>query len=159
MSGLWLSLYAAPAALGFALFFNVRRRTLVPIALLAVAAHLLRNVLMRAGVDLVAASFVASFLTGSAAYILGPRTGEASPVFAFAPVIPLVPGALMFEGLQAAAEVARSSTTTLDDAISLTRAGQRLLTAMGVVLALAFGAAAPSLFRLRQRRAYAAIPM
>lgn len=153
MDGLWVSVYAAPAALGFALFFNVRRRALLPIGLLAVTAHLLRSVLLESGLDLVSSSFVASFLTGSVAYLLGPRTGEASPVFAFAPVIPLVPGALMFEGLAAAAEAARSSTTTLEDVVGLALAGQRIITALGVVLALALGASVPGLFRITQRRA------
>ena len=37
----WMSLWAAPAVLGFAMVFSVPRRTLPGIVALAVAAHLL----------------------------------------------------------------------------------------------------------------------
>lgn len=153
MSDPWLSLWAAPAALGFALIFNVRRRALIPVAVLAVLAHLLRGWLEGFGWDLVSASFAAAFLTGSAAYLLGPLTGEASPVYAFAPVIPLVPGTLLFDGLQSIAELTRTQTTSVDEVTQYTRASQQILTAAGVVLALAFGATAPGLLRPKARRA------
>jgi uncharacterized membrane protein YjjB (DUF3815 family) len=152
MTAWWMSLWAAPAALGFALFFNVRRRTLLPIAVLAVLAHLLRAWLLSLGWDLVSASFAAAFLTGAAAYVMGPLTGEASPVYAFAPVIPLVPGSLMFDGLQELAEVTRASSS--QDLTGFSVAGQQLVTAGGVVLALAFGATAPGLLRPKARQAH-----
>lgn len=152
MSDPLLSLWAAPAAVGFALVFNVRRRALAPVALLAVLAHLLRSWLQSVGWDLVSASFAAAFLTGSVAYVLGPRTGEAAPVYAFAPVIPLVPGTLLFEGLQAIAELTRASATGADEVAGFTMAAQKILTAASVVLALAFGATAPGLLRPRARR-------
>ncbi len=153
MSDPSISLWAAPAALGFALFFNVRGRTLIPIALLAVMAHLLRTALQDLDWNLVAASFVAAFATGALAYLLGPATGEASTVYSFAPVIPLVPGTLLFEGLNAFGELI--GTQTGDEAATelLTLAGQDLLTAGAVVLALALGSTAPSLLRPRSRAA------
>jgi uncharacterized membrane protein YjjB (DUF3815 family) len=137
----WLSLWAAPAALGFAIFFNVRRRTLVPIALLAIAAHLLRSLLTELDWGLVAASFAAALLVGTVAYFLGPATGEASPVYAFAPVIPLVPGTLLFEGLREIGDaVAQQTAPDL-----VVAAFTDLLTGAGVVLALVLGAIGPVL--------------
>lgn len=147
-----VSLWAAPAALGFALFFNVRRRTLVPIALLAILAHLLRGFLEQQGWGLVTASFAAAFLTGAAAYMLGPMTGEASPVYAFAPVIPLVPGTLFFDGLFAFGELIGGAGTDEEATELLTLAGSDLLTASAVVLALALGSTAPSLLRPTSRQ-------
>lgn len=152
MSDPFLSLWAAPAALGFALVFNVRRRALAPIAVLAVLAHLLRGWLESVGWDVVSASFAAAFLTGSAAYLMGPLTGEASPVYAFAPVIPLVPGTLLFDGLEAIAELTRSQVTGSEEVSRYTMASQKILTAAAVVLALAFGATAPGLLRPKARR-------
>ncbi len=151
MTDPWLSAWAAPAAVGFAVFFNVRRRTLIPIALLAIASHLTRDLLQQAGLDLVWASLAAAFLAGAAAYILGPRTGEASPVYAFAPVIPLLPGTLLFDGFDALGGFVAGEP---DEALAgelLVRAGRDLLTAGAVVLALALGSTAPGLLRPRAR--------
>jgi uncharacterized membrane protein YjjB (DUF3815 family) len=137
----WLSLWAAPAAIGFAVFFNVRRRALLPIALLAIAAHLLRTLLTEVGWGLVAASFAGALLVGIVAYFLGPATDEASSVYAFAPVIPLVPGTLLFDGLRALGD----AVTQQADPVLLTAAATDLLTGAGVVLALVLGAIGPVL--------------
>ena len=147
-----LSLWAAPAAVGFALFFNVRRRTLVPIALLAVAAHLVRSGLEDLGVHLAGASLVAAFLVGAAAYLLGPATGEASPVYAFAPVIPLIPGTLLFDGLESLGKLVSSAGATDAATVLVVGALDNLFTAGAVVLALALGTTAPGLLRPRARR-------
>jgi uncharacterized membrane protein YjjB (DUF3815 family) len=152
MTGAWLSLWAAPAAVGFALFFNVRRRTLVPIALLAMAAHLVRSGLEAAGAHLVGASLVAAFTVGAAAYLLGPATGEASPVYAFAPVIPLIPGTLLFDGFEAVGELVSVTGSGEASTALLVRALDDLLTAAAVVLALALGTTAPGLLRPRARQ-------
>ena len=147
-----LSLWAAPAAVGFALFFNVRRRTLVPIALLAVAAHLARSGLQDLGVHLAGASLAAAFLVGAAAYLLGPATGEASPVYAFAPVIPLIPGTLLFDALESVGELVSSAGATDTATVLVVGALDNLFTAGAVVLALALGTTAPGLLRPRARR-------
>lgn len=152
MSGYWLSLWAAPAAAGFAVFFNVRPRALIPITVLAILAHLLRSVLQDWGWGLVGASFAAAFLTGAAAYLLGPATGEASPVYAFAPVIPLVPGTLLFDGFDAFGRLVSGGHAEPEAAHLLISAGQDLLTAGAVVLALALGSTAPGLLRPNARR-------
>lgn len=151
MSDLMLSLWAAPAAVGFAVFFNVRRRTLIPIASLAVLAHALRTLFQEQGVNVVAASFVAAFVIGVAAYTLGPATGEASPVYGFAPVIPLIPGSLLFDGLASLAELVNGPAAGVEASAVLTVAATRLFTAAGVVLALALGATAPMLLLPRMR--------
>ncbi len=148
-----MSLWAAPAALGFALFFNVRRRTLLPIAVLAIMAHMLRTLMQDAGQDLVSASFVAALAVGIAAYTIGPATGEASPVYAFAPVIPLVPGTLFFDGLAGLAESITTQAQGAAAAALLADSLNSLISASGVVLALAIGATAPMLFLPQMRTA------
>ena len=152
VTGAWLSLWAAPAALGFALAFNVRRRALLPIALLAILAHLVRSVLQDAGWGLVQSSFAAAILTGTVAYVLAPATGEASPVFAFAPVIPLVPGSLLFGGLEAFADLVAGRGGDAAAPSLFTAASRDVLTAGAVVIALALGSTAPGLLRPGARR-------
>ena len=157
MTDPWISLYAAPAAVGFALTFNVRGRALLPIAVLAVIAHLLRSLLEGQGISLVGASFAAAFVIGAAAYVLGPATGEASPVYSFAPVIPLVPGSLLFSGLEGLAVLITERVPGTEPVPFAVGALDDLLTAAAVVLALALGSTAPSLMRLRSRRPVAEV--
>ena len=80
-----------PAATGFAMLFNVRVQALPIVAAIAVLAKLISLVAVNRGLTLIVADFAAAFIVGPSP-TLGPRLGEASPVFAFAPVIPLCRG-------------------------------------------------------------------
>jgi uncharacterized membrane protein YjjB (DUF3815 family) len=101
----WMSAWAGLAVLGFAMVFSVPRRTLPGIVVLAIAAHLLRSFALELGAALPLASFVAALFVGVTAAIVAPRTGQATSVYAFAPVIPLIPGTYMFEALNALLEL------------------------------------------------------
>jgi uncharacterized membrane protein YjjB (DUF3815 family) len=110
---------------------------------LAVAAHLLRAVGLEQGMALPAASLVAALFVGVTAAVVAPRTGEATPIYAFAPVIPLVPGTAMFDSLigllDLAAGVGADTATSVDQvAVDATKA---TLT----IIALAVGAISPTL--------------
>lgn len=94
-----MSLWAAAAVLGFAMVFAVPRRTLPGIMALAVGAHLLRSLCLSQGAALPLASFVAALAVGFVATVVAPRTGQATAIYAFAPVIPLIPGTYMFNAL------------------------------------------------------------
>lgn len=95
----WMSLWAALAVLGFAMVFSVPRKTLPGVMALAVGAHLLRSVCLEQGASLPLSSFIAALFVGLTAAIVGPWTGQATPIYAFAPVIPLIPGTYMFNAL------------------------------------------------------------
>lgn len=148
-------LWAAPAAVGFAMLFNVRKRALPLIAVIAVLAKLIVVLAEQQGLSVIAADFAAAFVVGSIAYTLAPRLGEASPVFAFAPVIPLVPGAVIakafIEGFttwlsapsEAASEYSEQFITTLSTGLS----------AAAMVMALCLGAISPMLLLPRYRTA------
>lgn len=149
----WLSLFAAPAAIGFAAFFNVRRRALPLIGLLAIVAHLTRSQIQEFGGSLPLASLVAAALVSSVAYTVAPRTGEASPVYAFAPVIPLVPGAIMFDALSAMIGWASDPPTGEAATALLVQASTDGITAAATIGALAIGTTAPMLLQPRHRSA------
>jgi uncharacterized membrane protein YjjB (DUF3815 family) len=73
--------------------------------------------------------------------VLAPRTGEATPIYAFAPVIPLVPGTAMFDtliGLLGLTSRAGAATTVDQVAVDAT-------TATLTIIALAVGAIGPTL--------------
>lgn len=146
-------LLAAPAALGFAVLFNVRRRTLVPIALLAIAAKGIQTSLLLGGAAGTTAAFAGAFFVGVVAYVIGPWTGEASPVYAFAPVIPLVPGSYIFLALGSIMDVLATDAEGSTATVLFTRAGTNGLTAAAITLALAVGATSPMLLLPRMRTA------
>ena len=141
----WTVLFAAPAALGFAILFNVRRRALLPIALLAVLAKSVAVFLVSQEFNVVVASFLAALLVGVIAYILGPATGEASPVYAFAAVVPLIPGIYVFQALQALESVVVADSGGVQALTPLVEAATNGITAAGILLALAIGVTSPVL--------------
>ena len=154
MSTLLHALWAAPAATGFAMLFNVRVRALPIVAAIAVLAKLISLVAVNRGLTLIVADFAAAFIVGAIAYTLGPRLGEASPVFAFAPVIPLIPGVLLTDALrslliwvQSGDDQAPSSGA---DFLQFASSG---FTAAAVVLVLCLGTLSPMLLMPRARTA------
>lgn len=143
------SLWAALAVLGFAMVFSVPRRTLPGIMALAVAAHMIRSAIMHSGGNLPTASFVAAFTIGVIAAIAAPRTNQATPIYAFAPVIPLIPGVYVFTALQGLmALTAAEVSGEVDEMVNTTMTS--VATASLTVIALAVGTIAPGLLAGRQ---------
>jgi uncharacterized membrane protein YjjB (DUF3815 family) len=138
-----MSLWAGLAVLGFAMVFSVPRRTLPGIVLLSIAAHLLRSVFLEQGASLPAASLVAALFVGITAAIVAPRTGQAIPIYAFAPVIPLVPGVYMFDALTGLLDL--TSTTGADAAAVVDVVFVDATIATLTIVALAVGAISPTL--------------
>ncbi len=138
-------MFAAPAAVGFAVLFNVRRRALIPIAVLAVIAKGLAVLLVGQDMSVVFASFLAALLVGVVAYTLGPATGEAAPVYGFASVVPLIPGVYVFQALQALESVVIARSGGVQALNPLLEAATNAITAAGILLALAIGVTSPVL--------------
>lgn len=138
-----MSLWAGLAVLGFAMVFSVPRRTLPGIVVLSIAAHLLRSVCLEQGASLPAASLVAALFVGITAAIVAPRTGQAIPIYAFAPVIPLVPGVYMFDALTGLLDL--TSTAGADPASVVDVVFVDATIATLTIVALAVGAISPTL--------------
>ena len=141
----WTIVFAAPAAVGFAVLFNVRRRALIPIAVLAVIAKGLAVLLVGQDMSVVFASFLAALLVGVVAYTLGPATGEAATVYVFASVVPLIPGVYVFQALQALESVVIARSGGVQALNPLLEAATNAITAAGILLALAIGVTSPVL--------------
>lgn len=152
MTPWWYLPLVAAAAMGFAMVFNVRRRTLLPIGGLAMVGFLVNQALMAAGFSHPAASFLAALAVGIFGTILARTMQEASPVFTFAPVIPLVPGQYIFDALTSLTEWIGLERDNVDASILLTEAVSDTLTAAAIVVSLAVGATAPFLFLPRARK-------
>lgn len=152
---LWTVLWAAPAAAGFALLFNVRRRALPVVAAIAVLAKFISVFCQDHGYTLIASDFVAAFTVGAIAYTLGPRLGEASPVFSFAPVIPLIPGATITKVFFGSflVWITKAGSENAQNSVEFISAASSVFSAAAVVLSLCLGAISPMLLLPRARTA------
>jgi uncharacterized membrane protein YjjB (DUF3815 family) len=143
------ALWAAVAALGFAVLFNVPPRALAPAALcgaLAFASRALCVELRLCSLEL--ATFFAATLVSVTATAVGKQLRAPAVVFVVPAVIPLVPGALAFRST--AALLALASREGAVDPAALATVAVGGVRAAVVTLAMAFGVAVPSLI-LRRR--------
>jgi uncharacterized membrane protein YjjB (DUF3815 family) len=138
-----MSLWAAVAVLGFAMVFSVPRKTLAGVMAMSVGAHLLRSVALESGASLAVASGVAAVAVGLTAAVVAPRTGQATPIYAFAPVIPLIPGTHLFTALTAMLDLAAPEQQDVTATVNTVLAEGA--TAGLTILALAVGTIGPTL--------------
>jgi uncharacterized membrane protein YjjB (DUF3815 family) len=138
-----LSLWAGVAVLGFAMVFSVPRRTLPGIIALAIVAHLVRSFFLDLGAALPLASFAAAVLVGLTAAIVAPRTNQATPIYAFAPVIPLIPGTYMFDALTGVLELTSGEAPNAAAIVDAAVVNGSIATL--TVIALAVGTISPTL--------------
>ncbi|WP_028450142.1 MULTISPECIES: threonine/serine exporter family protein [Chitinibacter] len=144
MASWLLELWAAPAALGFAMLFNVPPRTLWVCGSLAIAGHACRKLVMVLGGDIVLGTLCAGLLIGIVAEWWGSRQDQPGAIFAVSAAIPMVPGTYMYKAVQGLLGIA-TLPHGADGTQLLVSAGVSGVTAAMIVIALAFGVAAPML--------------
>lgn len=91
------ALFAALAALGFAMLFNVPRRALAWCALGGALGHMVRTLSVVEGVDIIPATLAGATAVGFFGYWLSRRFIMPMPVFTVPGAIPLVPGSIAFQ--------------------------------------------------------------
>lgn len=100
------ALFAAIAAIGFSAISNPPRRAYLFCALIAAAGHSSRFVLMNsslAGLNIIVASAIASFIVGTLAVILSPRAKVPAETFLFPSLLPMIPGIYAYKAFGALA--------------------------------------------------------
>ncbi|OPA86530.1 hypothetical protein BFW87_25065 [Pseudomonas fluorescens] len=136
-------LFAATAALGYALFFNVPWRVLWVCVLCGMAAHGTRTVAQHLGLDLACASLLGAFAAGLVALLAASRFRVPPVAFAFPGIVALIPGSYGFRagigGLQLMSLGADSPLALIADTTSLaiTTVIVSAAIAVGLLLALA----------------------
>jgi uncharacterized membrane protein YjjB (DUF3815 family) len=140
-------LLAAVPAIGFGMLFNVPGRVLVNCGVLGGFAHAFRLGLVRAGVPIEVATFLAA-TTISAIGVWWAQKLRAHPkVFTVAAVIPMIPGVPLFTALITIQQIyAKGANSEL-----LTQAINSGLRGTIIIAALAVGLAAPGLVYYRRR--------
>jgi uncharacterized membrane protein YjjB (DUF3815 family) len=150
----WLILqnifWAGIAALGFAILFNVPKRTLAACALSGALAYAVRTLLTNFGVlGVEAATLMGAAVVGFMGVPFGRRWHAPAIIFVIPGVIPLVPGALAFRTMIDLLTVT-TSTTGIDEALLLATAVNALKTIL-IVGGIAGGVAIPTLLLRRHR--------
>ena len=156
MNAWLLELWAAPAALGFALLFNVPPRSLVACCTLAVIGHATRKGVVDLGGDIVLGTLLGGVVIGIAAEWWAKRHHMVPTVYSISAAIPMVPGTFMYKAIQSLLGIATMSGlpagTSQESAQQLLMAASvSAVKASMILMALAFGIAAPILFLPHRR--------
>jgi uncharacterized membrane protein YjjP (DUF1212 family) len=136
------AVFAALAALGFVMLFNVPLKLAWACAVCGVASHTVRLALMHyAGLDIVAGTLVGALLTGGLAQIFASRLDAPAATFAFPGVVAMVPGIYGFRTFAGAMDIISAGPVPAPAVIDATVA--LAVTVLMITAAIAIGIAAP----------------
>ena len=135
-------LWAATAALGFAILFTVPRRALRAVAALAIIGYAIRAIGLSHGFELPIATLIASCSMGLLSIPFAHRVHTPTTVFMAPAVIPMVPGVFAYRTMMGMLEISSSGSPSVDLLASTASNG---LVAGFTLLALALGVSLPSL--------------
>lgn len=144
--------WAAVAALGFAVMFNVPRRLLPGCALAGGLGHALRALAMGMGLPLEVATLAAATAVGFLSEWLAKRYESPRIVFGVTGIIPMVPGVLAYQTMLGVFELAGLINLSADPAADeLVRTAVLGIKTGLVLITLALGIIAPNLLFRRQQ--------
>lgn len=137
-------LFAAVAAIGFAVISNPPRRALLGCAILAAVGHGLRYFLLNhLGVDISTASLFAAFSIGLLSLWFASRIHCPAEVFAFPSLLPMIPGMYAYKTILALMKFLTDAPAGAKSAELITEIFRNGLTTVFVLFALVIGVALP----------------
>lgn len=143
------SFWAGIAAIGFAILFNVPRRTLFPIWCIGALGGLIKFTAMNYEMGVVFASFVGAVVVGVVAIQMAHLRNSPPLVFSIPSVIPMVPGVFAYKfmlGMIALTSI-ENSDAYLQTLIDTVNNGAKM---MFVLIALGTGVAIPMLLTRKE---------
>lgn len=139
--------WSAWAACGFAMLFNVPKRTLVGCMACGAAGHALRTLLISGvGADIAFATLASATLIGFLGLAFARREGAPMTVFTISGSIPLVPGVFAYRTMLGILDLA-----TMPDATLIAETTQNAITTALILGGIAVGIIAPKLLFLREK--------
>ncbi|QQR91979.1 MAG: threonine/serine exporter family protein [Myxococcales bacterium] len=143
--GIWLGL----AAIGFAILFNVPRRTLKVIFAIGALGGLIKFLMLKFGINVTIASLAGAVTVGMVSRYAAHLQHAPPMVFAIPAVIPMVPGVAIYRMMLGLMRLTKSvNTDNYNQIIAQTiHAG---LTASFILLSLALGVAIPMLLTRKE---------
>ena len=144
------AIWSAVAALGFAVLFNVPPRTLIYCALCGAAGHALRTLLMQTGMGIEISTLLGATLVGFMALAFARYLQVPAALFGITGSIPLVPGVFAYSAMIGLIHIATTDPLTVGTPELVEVVVNAVKTAL-ILIAIAFGIAAPSLMFNRQK--------
>ncbi|ANW97296.1 hypothetical protein AXE80_13770 [Wenyingzhuangia fucanilytica] len=139
-----MAFWLAIAAIGFAILFNVPKRTLIIIALLAAVGGSSKLLLMHYGVHIIIGSLIGATLIGILS--IPAAHGKHAPplVFSIPAVIPMIPGAFAYKTMLGFIELTSEISTETYDLV-LNQTINNATIAVFVIISLTAGVSFPML--------------
>lgn len=139
-----MSIWLAIAALGFGVLFNVPKRTLAVVALLAAVGGSCKLILMHYGVPIILSSLIGATVIGILS--IQAAHGKHTPplVFSIPAVIPMVPGAFAYKAMLGFIKLTGDVSQDTYDLALNTTINNGILAAF-IVLSLTAGVSLPML--------------
>ncbi|KFZ39224.1 membrane protein [Shewanella mangrovi] len=140
--------FAAIPAIGFAMLFNVPKRFLIFCAIAGAIGHCARTVMLRYGLPIEWATFVAAALIGVITIAFAKRHLAPPLLYAVAAIIPMIPGSYAFNTVIAIVKLTASHSLQPELLNSAVTNGLKTIFILG---ALSVGLAMPALVYYRTR--------
>ncbi|GGF63580.1 threonine/serine exporter family protein [Wenyingzhuangia marina] len=144
-----MALWLAVAAIGFAILFNVPKRTLFTIAILAALGGSCKLILMQFGIHIIVGSLVGATLIGLLS--IPAAHGKHAPplVFSIPAVIPMIPGAFAYKAMLGFIKLTGNISTEAYQ-LALEQTVNNSLKAIFIILALTAGVSFPMLMSRKE---------
>lgn len=136
--------FAAFAALGFAVIFNVPKRFLIFVAVGAAIGFLFKSIMMQIGFGAEVSTLAGAMAIGMIGKAFSTLYQEPHQIITIASAIPMVPGAFAFKAIVSLLNFVSSSAPSYE---LLTLATFYAAKTGFILAAIAFGVAAPSLLK------------
>ena len=138
-------LLAAIAAIGFAVISNPSRKAIFVSALLAAVGHALRFTLIKSGLEISLATFVAATFIGLLSILFARIIHCPAEVFSFPSLLPMIPGLFAYRTILGLIRFMQNSDTIKSQEY-LMNIFHNGLTTLFILLALVIGVSLPVLF-------------
>ena len=144
-NGVWLGL----AAIGFAVLFNVPRRALGIIYVIAALGGMTKLAMVQQGIATALAAFVGASLIGVLSVMAAHQRKAPPMIFAIPAVIPMIPGFFAYQAMVGMIELTLQKDPQLYSQLFFATVNNGL-SALFVLLALSTGVAIPMLITRKQ---------
>ncbi len=138
-------LMAAIAAIGFAVISNPPRNAILVSAILAALGHGLRFFLIKSGLDISLATFVAATFIGLLSILFGRLIHCPAEVFSFPSLLPMIPGMFAYRTILSVIKFMQS-TDVIKSQHFMLDFFHNGMTTLFILLALVVGVSLPILF-------------
>lgn len=146
---LFEAFWSGIAALGFALLFNVPRRTLLACFLIGAIGNTVKATVMQTGVDIGLATLAGATVVGFLGVGFSPKLSAPPPVLSIPGIIPMIPGTFAYKTMMGILKIATGKLQSDPHLIQFTTVNG-ILTLI-ILISISVGIAIPNLLFARKK--------